>query len=290
MINKFRLSANQYERETEDEKIEPLKIYYLSVEGNITEKEYFEGISQFRMQLGINAKVDVEILKRSNRDTNSAPKYVLELLEEYMRLRELGTENLVEEIPKEFIQKYGIKFIQQFIEEPESTPRKERTRFVTDLRKIGYDINYRRYLQKYNNDIDEFGVLIDRDSSTHSEDNMRECLRYCKEKNYKCYISNPCFEFWLLLHLSDVKEEYRDKMSEIKENVKVSKHHTFVSKEVSEKAHHSKGGISFSRNYLPNIDIAIERAKHFEYEENLLISNIGCNIWKLIEEMRNTEF
>lgn len=112
----------------------------MSVEGNITEKEYFEGLSQYREQLGINAKVDVEILRRSNKDTNSAPKYVLELLEEYIRLRELGTENLVEEIPKEFIEKYGIEFIQQFIEEPESIARKERNRFVTDLRKIGYDM------------------------------------------------------------------------------------------------------------------------------------------------------
>lgn len=45
MKNKYRLSASVYDREEEQEKVEPQKIYFLSVEGNATEKEYFEGVS-----------------------------------------------------------------------------------------------------------------------------------------------------------------------------------------------------------------------------------------------------
>lgn len=107
MINKYRLSASVFEREEEKDKIKPQKIYFLSVEENITEKEYFEGVSANRKALGINAKVDVEILKRSNKDTGSAPIQVIELLEEYIRLRETKEENLIEDIPKELIEKYG---------------------------------------------------------------------------------------------------------------------------------------------------------------------------------------
>ena len=80
-------------------------------------------------------------------------------------------------------------------------------------------------------------------------------------KKYTCYIANPCFEFWLLLHLSDVNNEYADKLEEIRENKKVSNNHTFVSKVLSSKAHHGKNNINFKKNYLPNIDIAIARAK-----------------------------
>lgn len=47
MQNKYRLRANQYDRETEDEKIRPYRIYYIAVEGNATEKEYFEGLSAY---------------------------------------------------------------------------------------------------------------------------------------------------------------------------------------------------------------------------------------------------
>lgn len=244
MKNKYRLSSNAFERETEQDKIEPQKIFFLSVEGNETEKEYFEGISANRHHLGINAVVDVEVLNRRRKDTNSAPCQVIELLEEYLRLRESGNETLIQDIPGEFI-------------------------------------------QKYNSDLDEFGIMIDRDMQTHSEANMLECIEYCKEKNYSCYIVNPCFEFWLLLHLSDVKEEYSDRLSDVKENKRISQNHTFVSKEVSLKAHHGKSGINFKKNYMAYIDTAIARAKEFASDETELVDSIGCNIWKLLEAMKN---
>ncbi len=286
MKNKYRLSSNAFERETEQDKIEPQKIFFLSVEGNETEKEYFEGISANRHHLGINAVVDVEVLNRRRKDTNSAPWQVIELLEEYLRLRESGNETLIQDIPGEFIQKYGEAFIQNFLDNGQDITKRQRNEFVTDLFKIGYDINYRKYLQKYNSDLDEFGILIDRDMQTHSEANMLECIEYCKEKNYSCYIANPCFEFWLLLHLSDVKEEYSDRLSDIKENKRISQNHTFVSKEVSLKAHHGKSGINFKKNYMAYIDTAIARAKEFASDETELVDSIGCNIWKLLEAMK----
>lgn len=122
---------------------------------------------------------------------------------------------------------------------------------------------------------------------THSEANMLECIRYCKEKGYACYIANPCFEFWLLLHLSDVKSEYAESLDAIKENKKVSDKHTFVSKEVSNKAHHGKSGINFKKNYMPYVDVAISRAKEFTSDELKLVEEIGCNVWKLLESMKN---
>lgn len=286
MGNRYRLSSTAYEREEEKDKIEPKKIFFLSVEGNATEKEYFDGVSAHRTRLGINAKVDVEVLRRSSKDTGSAPTQVIELLEEYLRLRENGNESLIKDIPAEFVEKYGIDFIQDFLDGKGTVSRKSRNAFITDLMKIGYDINYRKYLQNYRSDFDEFGILIDRDIQTHSEVNMLDCIKYCKEKNYTCYIANPCFEFWLLLHLSDVKSEYVNKMDMISENRKVSGSHTFVSKEVSKKAHHAKRGINFQKNYMPFIDLAIARAKEFASDEMELIDKIGCNIWKLLEKMK----
>lgn len=287
MTNRYRLSSNAFERESDEEKIEPQKVFFLAVEGNVTEKEYFEGISANRKTLGINAIVDVEVLNRGRKDTNSAPQYVIELLEEYLHLRENGKESLLNDIPNEFVDKYGIEFIRKFLEASESLSKRERNEFVTDLLKIGYDINYRKYLDKYHNDLDEFGILIDRDVHTHSETNMKECIKYCRKKGYSCYIVNPCFEFWLLLHLCDVKKEYKNYFNELLSNKKVSDNHTFVSKEVSRKAHHGKSFINFRKNYMPYINIAIERAKEFATEEEDLIDNLGCNIWKLIEKMKS---
>ena len=134
--------------------------------------------------------------------------------------------------------------------------------------------------------MDSFGILIDRDEDTHSKKNMAECICYCCQKGYDCYVSNPCFEFWLLLHLSDVSVEYRTRLKELRENKKVTGMYTFVGKEVSDKAGHGKHNINFKKNYLDHVDEAIARAKKFPMTGNELIDSMGSNIGNLIEALR----
>ena len=287
MYNRYRLASTVYDREDEAQKIIPEKRVFLSVEGNVTEKEYFDGLSKNRVKIGINAKVDVEVLRRGKKDTNSAPQQVIELLEEYVRLREQNEDDILQEVSEQFKEQFSMDFIKQFLETPDKLPKKQRNLFATELKKIGYDINYRKYLKKYNNERDEFAVLIDRDMQTHSESNMSECIKYCRDNGYKCYIANPCFEFWLLMHLADIEAEFGDQLDKIKENKKVSEQHTFVSREVSNRAHHGKSGIDFARKYLPYMDKAIIQAKKFPDDEYELVDSIGCNLWRLIEELKN---
>lgn len=287
MNNKFRLNSNVYEREVDEKKELPTKIFFLSVEGNITEKEYFEQLSIHRVKLGINAKVDVEVLKRAKNDTNSAPKHVIELLEEYLILRECTIDDFEMELLKEFKDKYSEDIIKSYIYDKDHFDYEKNINFVTDLKLIGYDLSYRKYLSKYNNDLDEFAVIIDRDKDTHSEKNMKECLDHCNKKGYLCFISNPCFEFWLLMHLRNISEEYTNNLVDIKNNKKISNAHTYVSKEVSNIAKHGKSKINFEVNYLPRIEFAIEQASMFAISNQDLLDNIGSNIGELILKMKS---
>ena len=286
MVNKYRLSSKSYDRETPNEQITPKKIYFISVEGVATEVEYLQGLSDYRTELGINALVNIEVLRRKTKDGYSAPEQVIELLEEYLSLREAGN-NIFSDIPDEIKNNFSPDFIQLYIETPESISPKERNRFELALRKTGYDLAYRKYLSKYTSNLDEFCILIDRDAGSHSSEDMNVILQYCKEKKYRCFITNPCFEFWLLLHFSDVYEEYLDQFDLIRENKKVSNAHTFVSNELSAKAHHGKKGIAFKEKYLPHIEEAIIRASKFASDNEALITDIGCNIWILIKEMQS---
>ena len=286
MVNKYRLSSKSYDRETPNEQITPRKIYFISVEGVATEVEYLQGLSDYRTELSINALVNIEVLRRKTKDGYSAPEQVIELLEEYLSLREAGN-NIFSDIPDEIKNNFSPDFIQLYIETPESISPKERNRFELALRKAGYDLAYRKYLSKYTSNFDEFCILIDRDAGSHSSEDMNFILQYCKEKKYRCFITNPCFEFWLLLHFSDVYEEYSDQLDLIRENKKVSNAHTFVSNELSVKAHHGKKGIAFKEKYLPHIEEAIIRASKFASDNEALITDIGCNIWILIKEMQS---
>ena len=167
MYNRYRLTSTVYDREDEAQKIIPEKRVFLSVEGNVTEKEYFDGLSKHRVKIGINAKVDVEVLRRGKKDTNSAPQQVIELLEEYVRLREQNEDDILQEVSEQFKEQFSLDFIKQFLDTPDKLPKKQKNLFATELKKIGYDINYRKYLKKYNNERDEFAVLLDRDMQTH---------------------------------------------------------------------------------------------------------------------------
>ncbi len=285
-MNKFRLSSNAFERESEEEKELPKKVFFISVEGNVTEKQYLQGVSRYKDELGINALVNVQVLERRKSDTNSAPSQVIDLLEEYLDLRTLDKDKMINEIPSNLIKKYGQSVIKQFIDDASQIDEATRSFINTELTKYGYDLEYRKYLNKFDNELDEFCILIDRDAKTHSEANMIECISHCRDKNYTCYVTNPCFEFWLLLHFSNVIEEYADKLGTIKDNKKVSNAHTYVSNELSKKAHHGKKIQDFETTYLPRIDDAIAHAKAFPSEVNELVNNVGCNIWKLIEKMR----
>lgn len=286
MNNKFRLSSNAFDRETEEERISPKKVFFISVEGNSTEKEYLQGLSKFREKLEIDVLVNIEVLERKKSDTNSAPIHVIELLEEYLELRKLDGDEMIKEIPISLIEQHGEAVIQQFLKDASQLPKEIRSKINTELTNYGYFLEYRKYLNNFDNDLDEFCILIDRDSKNHSETNMRDCISYCEDKGYNCYVTNPCFEFWLLLHFSNVYEEYSDRLEYIKQNPKISAAHTFVSNEVSIRAHHGKKCIGFETKYLPNIDKAIVHAKQFPSEVDDLVENIGCNIWRLIEKMR----
>ena len=110
---KTRLSAAIYNREEEENQIEPKRVYFLSVEGNVTEKEYFENIQSFSDELEINSLVKIEVLKRRNNDTRSAPKDVIELLEEYIHSR--SEDSIPSDIPESLLKEFDETYIKEYL-------------------------------------------------------------------------------------------------------------------------------------------------------------------------------
>ena len=93
MGNSFRLRANtMFNRIDEEQKEEPLKIVFLSVEGNKTEKQYFQYVEKYREKLGIKREVHIHTLQRAKNDNLSAPENVLELLEALSQEKTLRVE------------------------------------------------------------------------------------------------------------------------------------------------------------------------------------------------------
>lgn len=277
--SRFRLRSSAFNRTDETEKINPKRMVVLSVEGDETERTYFQNLNEHLD----TALIQIEVLRHRQGDGYSDPVYVIELLEEYIAVRQ--GELIPEELPKSFTEKYSKEFIQIYLYGNDKLTEEDRRQFRGDLLKIGIDIEYRRYLQKFSQDTDYFAVVLDRDCGSHSRQLMLECVDRCREHHYGCFVTNPCFEFWLLLHLCDVKAEFSDEELEMLHlNPTVSKRHTKVSYEVSQRAHHAKtiSAARFRNLYYPNITKAIRNVSSFATDFPELLDKMGSNLPELL--------
>lgn len=279
----YRLGSSSLFVRTNEESVEPKRVVFLSVEGTKTEVQYLHFIEQYREQLGINAIVHIEVLRRY--DTKSDPENVLELLEEYIEFRENKMfEKIIDSLR---LKNYSTEFIKSYLENPFDLTKKERNKFKAALKEERLDLLYLDFLRKYQGKDDKFGIVIDRDCGSHSAKQMQNVVEKCKGKKYLCYITNPCIEFWQLLHVSDVASEYAELLEDILRNETDEKKNTFVSNLLYEKTGERKAiqAKTFEKYYLPNVDLAIERAKGFAPSDQLL-EKIGSNLGELIDLLR----
>lgn len=57
---------------------------------------------------------------------------------------------------------------------------------------------------------DVFGIVIDRDQKSFTEEQVRTIRKKTESKGYKVFLSNPCFELWILMHFPHDKHKVID--------------------------------------------------------------------------------
>ena len=276
-----RLNAgNRFERpETQSIK----RVVFLSVEGEVTERRYFEFVRESRETLGIKSVVEIHVLRRG--DSSSSPEKVVELLDNYLEVR--NNNDFLAEVDKLELKHYDKEFIHKYLEAPDTIDVKEKRQFEGFLKEEQLDLTYLLFLNKFkgsdNGENDVFGIVIDRDAGNHSPENMARIFDECDEKGYRCFLTNPRFEFWLLLHVADVKSEYPDELEKMLDfnDETVDKHlleKTGGGKKIQRK--------TFDTYFLPNIDTAIERANGLCTSRNKLLDQLGSTLGELFELLR----
>lgn len=96
----------------------------------------------------------------------------------------------------------------------------------------------------------------------------------------------PTFELWLLLHLPDI-EQYDNETLLSNERFGGKRSRRFIEKELSNRLEngYSKNDIKF-RQFLENVDFAIEQEKKLVQDVELIFSQVGSNIGILISKMK----
>ncbi len=136
-------------------------------------------------------------------------------------------------------------------------------------------------LSTYKKDLDSVSIIVDRDKGSFIETQYEYVCKEAAKNGYNLYVTNPCFEFWLLLHHTDCAMYSID---DLKSNVKCNKE-TFVYNELKKHDEKYTKKINDFSFYHTNYDIAKKNVKKFENDIKKLNNNIGSNLYKLIDEI-----
>ncbi len=131
-------------------------------------------------------------------------------------------------------------------------------------------------LDKYKNDYqiggnDELWLMTDIDRWGNKK--LSEIARLCIQKGYQLAISNPCFEIWLFLHISEIDNQEITSCSSVKK----------LLKNLLGNYNSSNLDIEVFRPYVNN---AIERARNLHTSQTERFpSSIGTHVYKIIEKI-----
>ena len=135
---------------------------------------------------------------------------------------------------------------------------------------VGGYLRLYKQIKKGNFDksLDEFWLVCDVDRY-QTQGNLQNAVKGCMEAGYQCAVSNPSFDFWLLLHFEDAPlgEQRRQYKKAWKEYV-----HERREKDMS--------------CLLPLVDNAIERARNGDPDPlGRWPQTTGTHVYKLVERL-----
>ena len=297
---------------------EAKKRYFLVFEGASTEKIYFEALENARDDVEINPLIElVPIIRSYSEDGWSNPKKILDRIISNLKEEETGLftyESLLNRIMDYLYDekilttsKVQAHVLWRILEEgcekvlgkcqsdnvdnlvEDCNKLTEYLNQESDVVNILADISdiIRSSNITYDNRFDKICLIVDRDKESFlaiPENNQYDyVLRTCQGKGFGFYVSNPCFEFWLLLHFDEVFELDWDKLLE---NPQVTAKRKYTEHELRKLLPGYSKGKYHADILIKNLSRALYNAEKFCQNGELLVSEIGTNIGKLIKLLR----
>nr|WP_026393266.1 RloB family protein [Acetobacterium dehalogenans] len=295
---------------------EPRKKYFLVYEGEKTELLYFDAVNDMRQEISLNPLIELTPLIRSYSESGwSNPKQILDRVIQNVTEGQTGDityGTLIDRVidyllEKEIISKtLQAKNIASILEWYCAEENKTRRDLVTNLEQTSAIIA--GFLDKasciatisenisdiiksqaitYAEDFDKICLIVDRDRESFicklDNDQYNYVLETCKKKKMGFYVTNPCFEFWLLLHFDQVLNLDKTRLLN---NPKVSSRRRYAEHELNKLMPGFQKSSYDAHLLVQKIDTAIENAQQFCEEIEKLEQQVGCNLGRLIKELR----
>lgn len=139
----------------------------------------------------------------------------------------------------------------------------------------------------YDKEIDLLCMVVDRDPESFTGFQFDDVLETCRQNNFEFLISNPNFEFWLLLHFDNILTLDRDKLlKNEKINPKSKSSIRFIPNELRKCLKNYKKNKYNADYLLKNINIALKNEKNYCETLPELKNELGSNIGIFIEKLK----
>ncbi|WP_025607196.1 RloB family protein [Vibrio parahaemolyticus] len=154
--------------------------------------------------------------------------------------------------------------------------------------------NLQKHVEKYdfNKGFDSLWLVCDREKVIDRKSGKKGLLTVipkCHENGYSMALTNPLFEFWLLLHVADITEYNHETLFNNEKTSPAKRSRRYIDKQLSEilDGGYSKKTGRFNRSIvtLENIKKAINQEIIFENELEKIVDNLGCNVSGLVKEV-----
>ena len=285
--------------------------YFLAFEGSKTEPKYFAGIRKYADSLGINAAFQLISLERSYHEIGKSnpccgclPLFLASLtdyqqnsmttvslaahtldwaadsgfikrkrneknLRKYQQdiANELSCAGYSSPISSEnldYAARVAFRILERILQQ--SFAEKQLNQYLEEIR---------RQCTRYT-DNDRACMIVDRDIDSFTPEQYDILLEECRKRNISLYMSNPCFEFWLLLHFSDCRHLDLNRLQYEK---------SYLTLELSQHHHNYKKSKMNFENYKLRINDAVSNAQIYCENIDELKEKLGTNVGCLITEL-----
>lgn len=299
---------------------EPKKKYFLFTEGDVTEQIYFKAIKEKSRELGIHPLIELRLMERSESEKGwSHPKKIVNRIVDLMAEKKSRTisyqtmidtvlgyikdhiedrtkqQNLWKQIKKKILEEFQTQVFNVDVENiDEECSRIQKVINTFNVEIATEEKNWDKIIQKvskvvnegvftYEKDFDKVCVIVDRDRESFTQKQYGEVLSICKKEGFDFHVTNPSFEFWLLLHFTDHVEN----REEILANKKKTNKRSAVEIELEKACPHFQKTNYHPDVFIANIDKAVENVGKFCEDIHELENRLGSSLGKLMEEIRN---
>jgi len=294
---------------------EAIKKYFFVYEGSDTEVIYFDAIRSLREDIGINPLIElIPIIRSFSEEGWSNPKKILDRVIENLqesKKQSISYESLLNRIMDYLYETKVIttskvlarniwKIMNQACAEKLHKSLNDVVEDINTACSVIIDVLKEEYELEnivedisdiikdagltYEEDFDQVCLIVDRDKDSFVSGQYEYVLNKCKEMKFQFCVTNPCFEFWLLLHFDEVFELDKEKLLK---NQKITAKRRYAENELRRIFPRYDKSSYQAEVLIRDIDKAIENEKKFCEDIEELENTVGSNIGVLITQMRN---